>query len=210
VIFFPANVVRAEKHNRKLPCHLPRDHAGKLANVVESVAQRVVHDLKVENANSEESVLRVRRENVLHEESERRRVAREPHAHHEHKGSVLHASRENGPLDPGELKDLPRKRQSCRKLRRSLRLRHLQFRMFKRLRYQKLRKSLRLRHLQFRMFKRLRYQKLRKSLRLRHLKLRHHRHLHRVMALLRANRGDSKPCYWHRHDISTASNIAVA
>jgi hypothetical protein len=188
VIFFPANVVRAEKHNRKLLCHLPHVVAGKLANVVESVAQRVVHDLKVENANSEESVLRVRRENVLHEESERRRVVKEPHAHHEHKGSVLHASRENGPLDPGELKDLPRKLQSCRKLRKSLRLRYLQFRMFKR----------------------LLYQKLRKSLRPRYLKLRHHRHLHRAMALLRANRGDLKPCYWHRHDISTASNIAAA
>ncbi len=57
---------------------------------------------------------------------------------------------------------------------------------------------LRFRRQQFRIFKRLR-----------HLKLRHHRHLHRAMALLRASRGDSKPCYWHHHDISTANSIAV-
>jgi hypothetical protein len=191
VIFFPANVVRSEKQNRKLPRHFPHVSAGKLANVAEIVARRVAYDLKVENANSEESVLRVRRENVLQEESDRRRVARELHALRERKEIVLYASRENGQLDQGELKALPRGLQSFRKPRKSLRLRHLQFR--------KPRKSLRLRHLQFRMFKRPRYQKLR-----------HHRHLHRAMALLRASRGDSKPCYWHRHDISTASNIAVA
>jgi len=111
VIFFPANVVRAEKHNRKLPCHLPRVIAGKLVNVVESVAQRVVHDLKVENANSEGNVLRVHRGNALQEERGRPRAAREPHAHHVHKGNVLLARRGNGPLDPGELKALPRKLQ---------------------------------------------------------------------------------------------------
>jgi hypothetical protein len=154
--------------------------AGKLANVVESVVRRVAHDLKVEITSSEESVLCVRRGNVLQEESERRRVARElheRHERHERKGIVLYASRENGPLDPGELKALPGRLQSFKKPRKSLRLRYLQFRMFKRPRY---------------------------------LKLRQHRHLHRAMALLRASRGDSKPCYWHRHDISIASNIAVA
>jgi hypothetical protein len=177
VIFFPANVVRSEKQNRKLPRHFPHVSAGKLANVAEIVARRVAYDLKVENANSEESVRRVRRENVLQEESDRRKVARELHALHERKEIVLYASRENGQLDQGELKALPRGLQSFRKPRKSLRLRHLQFRMFKRPRYQK---------------------------------LRHHRHLHRAMAQLRASRGDSKPCYWHRHDISTASNIAVA
>jgi hypothetical protein len=200
VIFFQANVVRAEKHNRKLPCHLPHVIAGKVANVVESVAHRVVDGLKVkvENANSEENVLCARRENALQGESDQPRSARGPHARHAHKGSVLRARRGNGPLDPGEPKALSRKFQSCRKLRKSLRLRYPQFRMFKRPRYLKLRKSLRLRYPQFRMFKRPRY-----------LKPRHHRHLHRAMALLRASRGDSKPCYWHHHDISTASNIAV-
>jgi hypothetical protein len=28
--------------------------------------------------------------------------------------------------------------------------------------------------------------------------------------LLRASRGDTKPCYWHRHVLSTANSIAVA
>jgi hypothetical protein len=191
VIFFLANVVRVVKHNRKVPRHLPHVSAGKLANVVESVVRRVAHDLKVEISSSEESVLRVRRGNVLQEESERRRVARElheRHERHERKGIVLYGSQENGPLDPGELKALPRRLQSFKKPRRSLRPRYLQLRMFKRPRY-----------LQCRMFKRPRY-----------LILRQHRHLHRAMALLRASRGDSKPCYWHRHDISIASNIAVA
>jgi len=113
VIFFPANVVRAEKHNRKLPCHLLPVIEGKLVNVAESVAHCVVHGLKVkvENANNEENVLRVRRENVLQEGSDQPKAAREPRAHHVHKGSVLHARRGNGPLDPGELKALPRKLQ---------------------------------------------------------------------------------------------------
>jgi hypothetical protein len=202
VIFFLANVVRVVKHNRKAPRPLPHVSAGKLANVVESVVRRVAHDLKVEITSSEESVLCVRRGNVLQEESERRRVARElheRHERHERKGIVLYASRENGPLDPGELKALPRRLQSFKKPRKSLRLRYLQFRMFKRPRY-----------LQFRMFKRPRYLKLRIFKRPRYLNLRQHRHLHRAMALLRASRGDSKPCYWHRHDISIASNIAVA
>jgi hypothetical protein len=33
---------------------------------------------------------------------------------------------------------------------------------------------------------------------------------HQRLVRLRANRGDSKPCYWHRHGQSTADNIAVA
>ncbi len=32
----------------------------------------------------------------------------------------------------------------------------------------------------------------------------------RRQLLLRASRGETKPCYWHRHDISTASSIAAA
>jgi hypothetical protein len=188
VIFFLANVVRVVKHNRKAPRPLPHVSAGKLANVVESVVRRVAHDLKVEITSSEESVLCVRRGNVLQEESERRRVARELHERHERKGIVLYASRESGPLDPGELKALLRELQSFKRPRKSPRSRYLQFRIFKRSR-----------HLQFRIFKRSR-----------HLKLRQHRHLHRAMALLKVSRGDSKPCYWHRHDISIASNIAVA
>jgi hypothetical protein len=213
VIFFLANVVRVVKHNRKVPRHLPHVSAGKLANVVESVVRRVAHDLKVEISSSEESVLRVRRGNVLQEESERRRVARElheRHERHERKGIVLYASRENGPLDPGELKALPRRLQSFKKPRRSLRPRYLQLRMFKRPRYLQLRMFKRPRYLQLRIFKRPRYLQCRMFKRPRYLKLRQHRHLHRAMALLRASRGDSKPCYWHRHDISIASNIAVA
>jgi len=126
VIFFLANVVRVEKRNRKLPRHLANVIAGKLANVAESVAHCVAHGLKVkvENANSEENALRVRRENVLQERSDQPRAAREPRAHHAHKGSVLRARRGNGPLDPGALKALPRKLQSCRKLRKSLGLRY--------------------------------------------------------------------------------------
>jgi hypothetical protein len=39
---------------------------------------------------------------------------------------------------------------------------------------------------------------------------RHRRHQHHRPVLLRANRGDFKPCYWHRHVINTANSIAVA
>jgi len=34
-------------------------------------------------------------------------------------------------------------------------------------------------------------------------------HQHLRLVRLRASRGDSKPCYWHRHVQSTADNIAV-
>jgi hypothetical protein len=34
-------------------------------------------------------------------------------------------------------------------------------------------------------------------------------HQHQRLVRLRASRGDSKPCYWHRHVQSTADNIAV-
>ena len=44
-----------------------------------------------------------------------------------------------------------------------------------------------------------------------HLHRRHHQHRqHQRLARPRASRGDSKPCYWHRHVQSTADNIAVA
>ena len=53
---------------------------------------------------------------------------------------------------------------------------------------------------------------LRFSLRLmRHPHRRHRQHRrHQRLARPRANRGDSKPCYWHHHVQSTADNIAVA
>jgi hypothetical protein len=38
---------------------------------------------------------------------------------------------------------------------------------------------------------------------------RRQRHQHRRLGRLRASRGDSKPCYWHRHVQSTADSIAV-
>jgi hypothetical protein len=41
-------------------------------------------------------------------------------------------------------------------------------------------------------------------------RLHHHRRQLRLRPVfLRASRGDSKPCYWHRHVISTANSIAV-
>jgi len=145
VIFFPANVVRAEKHNRKLPCHLLPVIEGKLVNVAESVAHCVAHGLKVqvENANSEGNALHVRRENEPQGVSDQLRGARKPHAHHVHKGSVLLVKRGNGRLDPGELKALPRELQWCGKLRLLLRPERPQSRIFKRLRYLKLRLLLR-------------------------------------------------------------------
>jgi hypothetical protein len=84
---------------------------GKLVNVAGSVAHRVALDLKVENANNEENVLYVRRENVLQEESDQPKVAKEPRVRHVYKGSVLRVRQGNGPLDPSELKALPRKLQ---------------------------------------------------------------------------------------------------
>jgi hypothetical protein len=36
-----------------------------------------------------------------------------------------------------------------------------------------------------------------------------HHHRQRILVRLRASRGDSKPCYWHRHVQSTADSIAV-
>ena len=113
VIFFLANVLLAEKHSRKLPCHLHHASVRKLVNVVESVARHVVEGPKarVENANSEENALHVRRENGPHEVSDQLRAAREPRGHHVHRESVLLVQRGNGQLDPGELKVLPRKLQ---------------------------------------------------------------------------------------------------
>jgi hypothetical protein len=62
--------------------------------------------------------------------------------------------------------------------------------------YQRRRLPQRLKRQQFKGYRRLRHSRLR-------------RHLHRAKVLLRASRGDSKPCYWHRHVISTASSTAV-
>jgi len=145
VIFFPSNVMKAEKHSRKLPCHLLHVSARKLVNVVESVAQHVADGPKarVENANSEGNALHVHRENEPQGVSDQLRGARKPHAHHVHKGSVLLVKRGNGRLDPGELKALPRELQWCGKLRLLLRPERPQSRIFKRLRYLKLRLLLR-------------------------------------------------------------------
>jgi len=111
VIFFPANVVKAEKHNRKLLCHLPHVIAPNLVNVAESAVHHVAHVLKAENANSEGNVLRVHRGSVLQEESDHRRVAKEPRAHRVRRESVLLARLVKGQLEPGGLKALPRKLQ---------------------------------------------------------------------------------------------------
>ena len=46
--------------------------------------------------------------------------------------------------------------------------------------------------------------------RLQQLRRHHHRRPSQLRMPLRASRGDSKPCYWHRHVQSTADNIAVA
>ena len=111
VIFFPASVVKVEKHNRKLLCHLPRVIDQKLVNVVGIGGHLVAHALKAENASNEENDLRDRRENVPQEASDRLRVAREPRECPVRRGSVPLARQESGPLDPGELKALPRKLQ---------------------------------------------------------------------------------------------------
>jgi hypothetical protein len=194
VIFFPSNAVSPVKRNKKLPCHLPRVSAVRLGNVVGHVVGRgvsVVGARKGESVNREGSDLHAHKGSDLrgHRESARRenvhRVVRGLLARLAHKGSVQRALDE---LD--ELNVLLKGLKSFQRLSQSLRLRCQQF--------QRLKPSLKFKCQQFRRFRRLRYR--------RH---RHHRHLHQVKALLRASRGESKPCYWHRHDISTASNIAV-
>ena len=57
----------------------PRDRCGRLANVAESVAHRVAHDLRAwRTPTARRTSCAMRRENVLQEESDRLRVAREP------------------------------------------------------------------------------------------------------------------------------------
>jgi hypothetical protein len=200
VIFFPANAVSPVKRNKRLPCHLPRVNEVRLGNVVGHVGNvvgrgvSVVGARKGESVNREGSDLHVHKGNGLrgHRESARRESVRRENdhrvvsgllAHHAHKGSV---QRE---LD--ELNVLLKGLKSFQRLSQSLRLRCQQF--------QRLKPSLKFKCQQFRRFRRLMCRRLRR-----------HRHLHQMKALVRASRGGSKPCYWHRHDISTASNIAVA
>ena len=148
---------------------------------MESAARRVVApEHKVENVNHEESVL---------PRARRKSVLQGEGAHHSHRVArgphAHHARRESAQYASRE--SGPRAPGEPEVLQRKLQL------------FKRRRKPPRLRYLQFRKFRRPR-----------HRRLRHHRHLHRAMARLRASRGDSKPCYWHHHDISTASNIEVA
>jgi hypothetical protein len=198
VMSFPANVVKVVKHNRKQLCHSLRVKERKLVNVVETAVHLVAHELKgkVQNANSAEIALRERRENDLQEESDRHKVVRDHLVRHVRRENDLLARRETDPVDPDEMKARPRKSQQCKKLRMLLRMGYPKFRMSRQPQRLKFRMLLRTRHLKFR--------------RPRNLRPRHHRHLLQTMALLRASRGDSKPCYWHHHDINTANSIAVA
>jgi hypothetical protein len=139
----------------------------------------------------------VRREND-HRESARRESVRKENDHRVVRG--LHARRAHKGSDQRELDELnelnvlPKGLRSFQRLSQSLRLQRLSCQQF-----QRLKPSLKFKCQQFRRFRRLMCRRLRR-----------HRHLHQVKALVRASRGESKPCYWHRHDISTASNIAVA
>jgi len=153
----------------------------RLASAVENVAHRVARDHKVEIVNRVASVLHVRRESVLQGESDRsHKVARNLRARRAHR-----AHRES-------VLHAHRERESREPGEPKALSREAQS-------FQRRRKLLRLRYLRFRKFRRPEFRRLR-----------HHRHLYPAMARLRASRGDSKPCYWHRHDTSTASNIAVA
>jgi len=193
VIFFHTNAARLAKRNRKLPCHLRLANVERLVSVVVNVVRRVVAVHK-ESVNREVSVLHVqrgsdpkgRRESVLQEASvlkeNEHRVVRSLHVHHVRRESVL--------LELGvpnvRLKRCQHQPSQRRRQLLNLKGQHQPF--------QRYRQSPR-----FRIFRAPREQRRR-----------HHPHQHQARVLLRASRGDSKPCYWHRHDISTASSIAVA
>jgi hypothetical protein len=199
VIFFPANAVSPVKRNKRLPCHLPRVSEVRLGNVVGHVGNGVGRGVSVVGARKGESVNRegsdlhvhkgnglrghresARREND-HRESARRESARRENDHRVVSGLLVrHAHKGSVQRELDGLNEL------------NVLLKGLKS-------FQRLKPSLKFKCQQFRRFRRLMCRRLRR-----------HRHLHQMKALVRASRGGSKPCYWHRHDISTASNIAVA
>jgi hypothetical protein len=70
-------------------------------------------------------------------------------------------------------------------------------------------KRLRRQHVHHVAGKRSRPQLQRRRNRLRAARPKRLRHPHLKPVLLRASRGDSKPCYWHRHVLNIANSIAA-
>jgi hypothetical protein len=204
-IFFPTNAARPPKGNRKHSRHWLHVSELRVANVVVNVVRHVVNVVRVrrgsdpreESVNREENELRARRgsdhpghrgesdpreESVNREENELR--ARRGSDHPGHRG-------ESDPKAARGPHVHHARRGSVRHAQRGLNALLSRLQRFQRL--QRRRPSLRFRCQQFRS------------------RLRRHPHQRQAMArvLLRASRGDLKPCYWHRHDINTASSIAV-
>jgi hypothetical protein len=153
-----------------------------------------VSELKVANVvvNVVRHVVRVRRESDPREESVNRE---ENELRARRRGSDHPGHRESDPKAARGPHVHHARRGSVRHAQRGLNALLSRLQRFQRL--QRRRLSLRFRYQQFR--------------RPRQRRLRRHPHQRQAMArvLLRASRGDLKPCYWHRHDINTASSIAV-
>jgi len=178
-IFFPPSAARPPKCNRKHSRHWLHVSELKVANVVVNVVRHVVNELHVRRESDPREESVNREENELH--------VRRGSDHPEHRESNPRAAR--GPHVHHARRGSVRHAQRGPNALRS-RLQRLQ-------RLQRRRPSLRFRYHQ--------------CGRPRQRRLRRHPHQRQAMArvLLRASRGDLKPCYWHRHDINTASSIAV-
>jgi hypothetical protein len=205
-IFFPPSAARPPKCNRKHSRHWLHVSELKVANVVANVVRHVVRvrresDPREESVNREENELRARRRGSDHP-GHRESDPREESVNREE--NELRARR-RGSDHPGHRESDPKaargphvhhaRRGSVQHAQRGLNALLSRLQWFQRL--QRRRLSLRFRYQQFR--------------RPRQRRLRRHPHQRQAMArvLLRASRGDLKPCYWHRHDINTASSIAV-
>jgi hypothetical protein len=207
-IFFPRNAARPPKCNRKHSRHWLHVSELRVANVVVNVVRHVVNVVRVrresdpreESVNREENELHVRRGSGHpgHRESDPREesVNREENELHVRRGSDHPGHKgESGPKAARGPHVHHARRGSVRHAQRGLNALLSRLQRFQRL--QRRRLSLRFRYQQ--------------SRRPRQRRLRRHPHQRPAMArvLLRASRGDLKPCYWHRHDINTASSIAV-
>jgi hypothetical protein len=125
---------------------------------------------------------------------------------HVHKGSVRHVSRESGHRGNRARVESVRHVRHVRHVRRASResgrsVRHV-------LNCMRLPPPVRPVRLDSEYLSRRRQQH--RSYRLLLQNLPRHHHLRLELVRLRANRGDSKPCYWHRHVQSIADSIAVA
>ena len=227
MISFPANAARQAKQRRRLL----RSHrlANANARAVSAVAVTGAVRVKVDSAETEGSV---------HEESGRRVETVAPvkagRGHSVHKGRGPHANRENGQNGRRGRKENGQNERHVRHANRengqngrrgrkeSDRPGNKESELHELSRHQKMQRHKGLRHLK-QLLRRhqpwrqgqnspaMQSQADNQSWKRQQKHQRHRRHRRcRQQRRLRASRGDSKPCYWHRHVQNTEDSIAVA